>query len=694
MARDLATLVWVRTTQQQDNAPVNGTLGCRDKPAYGSYAAVVHLAVQQSQSSLPLNKSDRDCHKIATSSSLTSPSAGESCDVSSKPIVAVAENRTREVETLEQSSRSPLPQLAGSRDGGDLAVVSGRKTKGEGFGSQDANPNTDSSGVLPTGKDAESNKQGNEMGTVHDATKNVKAEFGTDERAGVALGCPPAGFTIGISLAEKLETLPSVPQLNAGRYVPSPPEVPDLGSADEANVNKDADEQPSAESTPTPRRKKTRRGRRAGGVLNRRRGTRERAAKREAVVGFASVVTTGVPGVMDESMVLSSEEVVSADDTEAICSPALASNHHQEADKQMVISPQNEVMVKLGTTVDIPRGATVAMPASCNTFTSESHESLLPLYALENAAARSIQDLRAMLTPSSSSTSESKREAWDSACTSFSANTVNAENVLFQMRRRGVLESLVALCAPFPWSPVIPLLPTFGQPSPPCDDARRDIGRERKMCRSESVSRAPTTRTGSDVAAVEVVPLGMTAGALPGHGAECEHDQGKDGAVRGHLQVDSFNTARLRPTISSSRSPPPAQPRKSAASPPKTARGRKAVDEVGGGGFPVGAGERKEWLMTSALSVLCEAWVEPSNVDCLFGMDGAAPVVSAVRVTCLLAVLGQPSVYVQGFARYFHQCVAASCTSQGKRVVLHQACHSYNSMPRAGFFSDCTGGRP
>lgn len=651
-------LVWARANQQQDNAPVNGRLGCRDaSSAHGGCAAAVRLGVPPPPPPPPISQTDRDGDKTATSSSSMSPSAGENSDFSVEPVAAVAENCTAELGALEPSSRSPAAAVSGPGKGRDLTVVSGDGTKGEDAGSEDAHSQTDGGGVLRAANDevvesvqnAGSKKQPTETGEVRDATVKV-TESDSDERVdltlnGVALGRARAGSTGEISLAKTSRTVPGVPQPDAGLQVTNPQEeVPDLGIADEADATNHADEQHAADPASAPRRKKTRRGKRAGGVLNRRRGAKERAAKREEVVACASVVTD-VPEAVDETVTLSCEEAASADGIEENVTPVPSSDHDRERDKQVATSPQSTVAVTPGTTVDIAGGAkalaavvpmhTAGIPADpgyCSTCVSEIHEPLLPLPVLENAAARSIQDLRAMLIPSS--TSESKRDARDSSCAGSSSNIASAGHFWLQIRRRGVLESLVALCAPFPWSPVLSSLPNVGQPSPsPCGDTNRDIGPELRACRSESASTPPTTRagSGSNAAAVAATSAATTTGAPSRHGAGCERvGQVEEEAERGPLPADSSNMVRLGPSASSPRSPPLSQPRKGGASPPKTAKGRKAVDDVGVGGLPVGAGGRREWLMASALSVLCEALAEPRNVDYLLVMDGAAPLVSAV----------------------------------------------------------------
>lgn len=608
VARDLAALVWARASQQQYrvDVDVDGTDRRRNIAPDPSAARP-----GRQDPTPPAVRSERDSDADATTRSSTLPSAdgiGVAVLDSSSAVEAVpsrgdtgeavvplpkADGDCSEVH----SSRGAIELAAPTEPNGvSMASISGRETT--------RTPDDDA------GTENDHEAQASEM----DALQTIES---SEKQAAVNQPLTvETKHTDGIALAGESDV--------KGQGGVPEPAAPDTGPV-------------------LPKRKKTRRGRRAGGVLNRRRGAKAKAAKCEedgAVSGTASEVTN-VTGGRDPGMVVSLEAASSAEDTagepDALVRHQLDGRqtpnaHHETAsDTGGVISSTGTV-----TAADTPSSAAMvdtdsgprATSVECQGGSmqepivrslSSSHESSIPLPVLEHAAAISIQDLQSIFLSSVASTSEGKREARDmsasagspSSCTATSPNA----RLHLQLRRRGIIESLLALSAPFPWLPVLPAMPRAVRERSGQDKGKPYATKPGSTAATSGDAEASTTRTEQpgqrdmdcDARDLQVEKRGATS---PGH-------------------FRQSSTSKSSPSLGSS--PAPAA-RRNEASPPMARKGSTAVEGDGGSAASASsASMRKASLIASAFAVLRCALEDSRNVESVFAMDGAAPLVSRQR---------------------------------------------------------------
>lgn len=290
---------------------------------------------------------------------------------------------------------------------------------------------------------------------------------------------------------------------------------------------------------------------------------------------------------------------------------------------------------------------------------SSSPSSLLPstsllaqdVAALEGAAWRSLQDLHAMCPspacyPASASASamvavpgcsqqpsparspsSGSNGSGAAGATEKAVSTADAPHhrLRRQVRARGVLDSLVAICAPFPWTPVDPPLGTIS--------AAKE-GRSLRGC-------AVASSGGAAVAATSSTNPAGAAAALPGDaGVDTGSASDQSGGCYPETQrAGSHNCEHERHQHQHHQGVSQA----AMATLPRAWKGGRAAEENGrsvrakkndaGSGGDCGSGGR-EAMTESALAVLLAMLAEePSNRAYVLKMDGGAPLVS--RWWCL-----------------------------------------------------------
>lgn len=274
--------------------------------------------------------------------------------------------------------------------------------------------------------------------------------------------------------------------------------------------------------------------------------------------------------------------------------------------------------------------------------------------ALERAALRSLLDLRTMCpvsacysesasasTPVVPGCSQPSPPRFVSSCSNRSGATGATENknstantptrLRHQVRARGVLGSLVAICAPFPWTPVDPPLGKIpavkeGQARRRCDVAG-GVDRGAAIAATSSTNPAGAAAIPRDTMRIaDSTVVGIVSGSASGKpgpcqpGVEragpknCEHDHHQ----HSHCGLSPAEMARL----------------------PRVCNGRVAeVNRRNGRAKQEGAGTSedcdgggREAMTESALAVLLAVLEEPSNREEVLKMDGGAPLVSRWRL--------------------------------------------------------------
>lgn len=611
VARDLAALVWVRTSQQQYKAGVDGDGTDRRQDT----APVSSAAEPGRQVPTPhAVRSDRDSDANATTRSSALPSADGTgvavLDSSSAAEAVRSRGDTGEVVVYLEKADSDCSLVHSSR--GAIEFAAPPEPKGGSMantpGGRATRPPDDGAGTK------------NDHVTQTSQMDALQTLESSEEQA--ALKQPSA----------------IVPKRTDGIVVAGTSDVKGPGGVVEPAATDTAPE--------PPRRKKTRRGRRAGGVLNRRRGAKAKVAKCEdegAVGGSASEVIN-IAGDLDPGMVVSLEAASSAEDTAGEPGALVRRQfderptpnaHHVTANETGSTMPATGTVTAADTRSSAAMMGTDAGPRTTSAeyqvgsmqepdvrSLSSSRGSSIPVPVLEHAAAISIQDLRSILLNTSASTSEGKREAQDmpsSAISPSSYTTASANARLhLQLRRRRIIESLLALSAPFPWLPVLPAVPRVVR-----EGSRQDEGK------SNAKKPGSTAETSKDAAA------STTRAERPGQremGCNARDVRvGKPGATSpGHLrQSSTSSSSRLSVSTPSLHSPPAPAARRSEASSPTTRKGKSAVEGDGGSAASVDtASTRKELLMASAFAALRCVLEDSRNVESVFAMDGAAPLVS------------------------------------------------------------------
>lgn len=324
--------------------------------------------------------------------------------------------------------------------------------------------------------------------------------------------------------------------------------------------------------------KKTRRGKRAGGAINRRRGAKERAA---GCARRASGETMAEDGKTNTDVDVSATRAgkggtgkpkdVAAKPQEAATFPSRSLQQTEGATVEQEVDGSSrgtgvhgEAIICCAKTIpgagEAPRGGNGSLRAD--------------VPRLESAAMRSIRELRSMFASSPGS---------DPAATTSGSAPLQS-----QVRTRGILESLVALCAPFPWWPV-PLSASAHQPLPPLLPGVRVNSSPASGFVDSAVDVG--VKQSAAPAAIDVVATSTSRSSDKG-------DPGNSGVRR----EDHTPEAPPGPTSGSDRG------------------GTKARGgTVGGSGHEV--------LTESALGILLIAFVEPKSRDHVLRIDGAAPLV-------------------------------------------------------------------
>ena len=411
--------------------------------------------------------------------------------------------------------------------------------------------------------------------------------------------------------------------------------------------------------------RKTRRGKRAGGAINKRRGAKER----EALSAFCEgALPSGEGTIPFKGEDLPRETATTVDngstnEASSARSPRLEHPSRENSVKKVAQqrAPADGVEVgrdsgKMGVGgvaagahgwgVNGESGGTCSMNGASSEALLRFEPSAVDLPGLECAARRSLRELRAMSVPASAVTlaengkvgSASSMPALGLASRSAATGGGKSRVLQEQLRARGVLESLVALCAPFPWVPVsVSLAVARGGEGRPLGGLSRP-----RPSLAASLNGAPTLVPDPNMA--------TSKGAGNSHSSS---------SLRGTMAPDyvapvgmaAMNSVKGgNPSVPQTRND--GAPR--AESAPVSSENKKAAAKAVGGMDSSGRGGgdscNREALTECALDALLTALSEPRNRDHVLRVDGAAPI-----VRWLVPVL--PEKGAQFFFFLFHTCL-------------------------------------
>lgn len=389
------------------------------------------------------------------------------------------------------------------------------------------------------------------------------------------------------------------------------------------------------------RHRKTRRGKRAGGAINRRRGAKERAAgciRRAAAQAEATIAAEGRGGTAASS---SHDVVVIGDmyegddvDDSQLATPSIVVRAVD------AVPPLPDVVQGTGAKyTNLGGGPTEGTDAGrdsggveveCESGSKDRSQgrgdcgpaidvatppcvgrlSMVDTATLELAAVKSARELLAMFYSSTVAVGSSGKQAGKSVRESLLPVLGTAPSpfpdsdgttlLQLRVRQQGVLESLVCLCAPLPWTPVP---------------------------RASSSSISSPTQHRSPISP----SVAATSDILPDSGVQSQQGRGKGDASVCTVQsgVGASNST-CATTVGMSRrkcsddslgtrlgSPAPRTPSRSAGN--RTAGARR-------GGGSDGARVREE-LTESSMGVLLKALGDPGNREYVLKIDGTAPLV-------------------------------------------------------------------
>lgn len=380
-------------------------------------------------------------------------------------------------------------------------------------------------------------------------------------------------------------------------------------------------------------RKKTRRGKRAGGAINRRRGAKERAAGRAQDVSSTAAIVS--------STHVANTVADTAPNRQEDATPSERSGETRQGVQATKIGSTAE-----GVSVGVGGRGYVAESAT----SPDRGSAVLSLPALEHAALRSVRDLLIMLISSTSSAAAVSEKGQGGrasllSSTVHSGATLSAKACLqTQLRHRGILESLVVLCAPLPWSPVRFALQGCGRHFSTTSPSSSLLPLPSKEAHVSPTDEGTVTL--SEDSRCEATPRPPVSGPVNPHNVDAEKAS-RAAAVVGVCAKKSgekeqggavLSALRKHSTQPSSRVPAsparaPATPVENPGTPTLSIMGKghgRAVADAGsrGGNAVVADCGRRELLIALVLCVLGEALEEPRNREYVLGMDGAAPLVS------------------------------------------------------------------
>lgn len=368
--------------------------------------------------------------------------------------------------------------------------------------------------------------------------------------------------------------------------------------------------------------KKTRRGKRSGGAINRRRGAKERAASRLSASQQASTSNEFEP---------CSKKVAGTEEGDKVCLLAVKPSSIAMPSSQY---PVGEKLAKLGPNCRAPveglhiscdgaegcasdaecesrggnRGVSIASAATVNSRTLNGESWLGHVPAFECAAAKAIRELSVMVstlsTPSASPSSKVEVTNRHSLPLRVTAPTSappagGVGRFQSQIRTRGVLESLLVICAPFPWIPVLTALAS--------DSSTRAMG--------DFPPNSPPLENGSTLRASS---LKLEAGGRVVNSPAPPLPES--------TEVFNFSDSIKVPSVGGERgdNSTPRMCKADRELPP-------ASHERGAGGVKPTLGRDgsgiREVLTESALEILEIALAEPDNREYVLRVDGAAPLV-------------------------------------------------------------------
>lgn len=401
-------------------------------------------------------------------------------------------------------------------------------------------------------------------------------------------------------------------------------------------------------TTVASRHRKTRRGKRAGGAINRRRGAKERAAgctRRAASEAEAMEAAAGPGGTAVSS---SQHDMTIGDECEG-----------DNADKSQLATPSIVVPVvdAVPSSPDLTRevgasktgvqgGPTEGVDPDRNgggvagggkggakgrshgggagggvgsmiegtavdvaTPPCNGRLSVVDMPPLELAAARSARGLLAMFSPSAVAVASSGKQAAKLVRESSlpilgtaSPSSGGTTRLQLLVRQMGVLESLVGLCAPLPWTPV-PLTSASSSslPTPHRSTILPSAAVSNDILPASGAQSQPVAE-GRGEGDVYVCTALSGVGASIATGATIGVSRRKGGD----------DSPKTRPDIPAPRTPS------------RSTRNETAGANRGGG---VDGGRGREGLTESSMGVLLKALEDAGNRERVLNMDGAAPLV-------------------------------------------------------------------
>lgn len=251
------------------------------------------------------------------------------------------------------------------------------------------------------------------------------------------------------------------------------------------------------------------------------------------------------------------------------------------------------------------------LPVLCQSWSSSQG-----MAAIEAAAWKSLRDLQAMCPAAPVSFSSqavsftdflSAPPSANGGCSSAiagpttTANEIITQRLRSQVKSHGVLDSLIAICAPFPWTPVAPQLnaAVVAERDPATAATAANPG----VANACSTGRLPSSSCSSSPSAAGA-DAGAIASPAPAGSTPTAHG-GNDGSG-GREQGDKAKNET-------------------------TTRGEGAGASNAAGGVGEGNGGGREAMTESALEVLLASLAdEPANRDHVLRIDGGAPLVSAI----------------------------------------------------------------
>lgn len=328
-----------------------------------------------------------------------------------------------------------------------------------------------------------------------------------------------------------------------------------------------SEEGPLGDKDAVPRYKKTRRGKRAGGASNRRRGPKPKAKVRSGETPVTAHDAGRVDG-KDTTLRGVTREGTVAPPTLPLRDAGIQT--HEEGPHALAEGESGDRNSPGDTATCCDNGRDEDGVCSCTSCSVD-------IAALECAALMSLRDLRSLIA---SPTTARGQTGADSLVES-------------RLQSSGVLESLVALCAPYPWAPIPLLHGTFPGGLP--------------VCTWETPEHVGGQEAHGEVASAVDTPSRSVSTCSSMISAEGVH---VDDAVHAA-------TSRNGATV--------------------------ATRTTAAFGGLRGAGSR-EAVMEGALSVLSRAFEDPKNRDYVLRIDGATPLVRSVfRENCV-----HSNVYIHG----------------------------------------------